>query len=166
MKRLSLLMVRFIGFSLALAFAAEAIASECKQVHAQITTSLTTEGCTSPVGLCTTGKVEGNRGLDGTTSFTADSLAAGPATALNAAATFSYSGILKITTEKGTLTTRDTGIIDSSTGAAPGGFFSSFDVVIGGTGRFEGATGRLFIGGETISGQLVTRVITGEICLP
>src|SRR5581483_9458579 len=125
----------------------------------------TTEGCTSPVGLCTAGKVEGNLGLDGTTSFAADALASGPATALNATVTFSYSGILKITTEKGTVTTRDTGIIDSSTGAAPGGFFSSFDVVTGGTGRFEGATGKLFIGGETISGRLVTRVITGEICL-
>lgn len=163
---MNLSLVRLIGFLLAFGLATEAIAAECKQVNAQITTSLTTEGCTSPVGLCTAGEIEGNSGLNGTTFFVADALAPGPATSSNAAATFSYSGILRITTEKGTLTTRDTGIIDSSTGGAPAGFFSSFDVVVGGAGKFEGATGKLFIGGETISGQLVTRVITGELCLP
>src|SRR5207237_4686119 len=111
-------------------------------------------------------EIDRQQGLNGTAFFTADSIAAGPSTAPNALAAVSYSGVLQITTDKGTLSTRDTGIFDTSTGNAPSGFFSSFDVVIGGTGQFQGATGDLFIGGKTIAGQFVTSVITGELCLP
>lgn len=154
------------SFLLATTIPVEAKAKDCKQVSAQIISSLTKTGCTSPVGLCTAGTIDGNRGLDGSTFFTVDSTAPGPSTAANAAATISYSGVLKVTTEQGTVTFRDSGLLDGSTGTAPGGFFSSFDIVIDGTGKFQGATGDLFIGGKTIAGHFVTTVITGELCLP
>lgn len=141
-------------------------ATECKQIHAQIISSQTTTGCSSPIGLCTAGNIDGNQGLSGSTFFTGDSAAPGPSTAPNAAATISYSGVLEITTNQGTLTTRDSGIFDTSTGTPTGGFFSSFDTVIDGSGTYQGATGDFFIGGKTIDGQFVTSVITGELCLP
>lgn len=143
--------------------AVAAAADECKRVHAQII-STPIFGClTSPIGLCTSGTIEGNHGLRGSTFFTADSAAPGPATAHNAAATISYSGVLEITTAHGVLVTRDTGIFDQASG-----IFSSYDVVDSddSTGRYAGATGTLFIGGTTVNGQFVTTVITGEICLP
>lgn len=143
--------------------AGAASADECKQVHAQIVSDPIFGCASSPIGLCTSGTIAGNQGLNGSTFFTGDSAAAGPATAPNPAATISYSGKLEIFTARGTLVTRDTGIFDQATGV-----FSSFDVVDSedSTGRFAGATGTLFIGGRLIDGQFVTTVITGELYLP
>ena len=88
----------------------------------------TTDGCTSPVGLCTAGTFRGDHLLRGTTSFVADGLApAAGMPAVEAGTTLSYSGLLTITTRRGTLTTRDTGIFDT----AGTGLFASRDVVDG-----------------------------------
>lgn len=142
-----------------------AMAKDCKQIHAEITSSSTTAGCTSPIGLCTAGAIDGNFGLDGTTYLTTDSFAPGPTTAPKAPNVFSYSGVLQIAARHGTLTTRDTGIFDPlPTGT---GVFSSFDIVTGGTGRYAGASGILFIAGRTLpsTGQFVSTV-TGTLCMP
>ena len=160
------LLIMALSIALAAGLTTAAKATECKQIHAQIILSLTSAGCTSPVGLCSAGTIHGNRGLSGTTFFTVDSLASGPSTAPNPLSTISYSAVFEITTAHGTLTTRDTGILDGSTGTPTGGFFSSFDTVIDGTGKFQGATGDLFIVGKTIDGQQFTSVMTGELCLP
>jgi len=149
-----------------LAIAGSARSDECKSVHAQIVSAPTQVNCASPVSLCTAGTIDGNQGLSGTTYFTADSTAVGPVTAPNPSATIAYSGILQITTTKGTLTARDTGIFDTSIGHSTSGLFSSFDDILGGTGKYAGAGGNLFIGGRSINGQFVTTVITGELCLP
>lgn len=166
MKGSGILLGLLASGALAFGFTPEASAKGCKQIDAQIISSETTTGCTSPVGLCTAGKIDGNHGLNGTTFFTADSTAPGPSTAPDPAATISYDGVVQITTDHGSLSTRETGIFDTSTGNPPGGFFSSFDLIIGGTGKFQGATGDLFIGGKTIAGQFVTTVLTGDLCLP
>lgn len=143
--------------------AGAAHADECKLVRAQIVSNPILGCPTSPIGLCTSGTIEGNHGLHGSTSFTADSAAPGPGTAPNAAATISYSGVLEIATAHGMLVTRDTGIFDQATGV-----FSSFDVVDSddSTGQYAGATGTLFTAGTTVNGQFVTTVVTGELCLP
>src|SRR6266511_2467594 len=105
--------------------------------------SATTDGCTSPVGLCTAGVFKGDHLLRGTTSFVADGIApAAGMPAVEAASTLSYSGLLTITTQHGTLTTRDTGIFDTAAG-----LFASRDIVVGGTGVFAGATGHIFFTG-------------------
>lgn len=154
-----------VGFAACVfAFTAGAAhADECKPVHASIVAN-PIFGCpTSPIGLCTSGAIEGNHGLRGSTFFTADSAAPGPGTAPNAAATISYSGVLEIATAHGMLVMRDTGIFDQATG-----IFSSYDVLDSddSTGAYAGATGTLFIGGTMVNGQFVTTVITGEVCLP
>src|SRR5437016_2810424 len=117
--------VALVGLSLTMGFvttAGAAWATECKQVHAQIVSDPIFGCVTSPIGLCTSGTIQGNQGLNGTTYFTGDSAAPGPSTAPNPTATISYSGSLVITTTHGTLTMRDTGIFDQATGV-----FSSFD---------------------------------------
>lgn len=143
----------------------DAVARECKKVHGQVISTPFTIGCTSPVALCTAGTIDGNQGLSGTTTFSADSIAPGPATAPDAPATISYSGVLQITTSHGTLITRDSGIFDTAaaTLAGTGGFFSSFDLVLNGTERFAGATGALSFVGKTVGSQFVSEM-TGSIC--
>jgi hypothetical protein len=125
-----------------------------------IRASVVTQGCTSPVGLCTAGVFEGGpRELRGTTSFIADGLApSGGMPAVEPASTLSYSGLLTITTRRGSLTTRDTGIFDTAAG-----LFASRDVVVAGTGIFAGATGHLLITGTGTSS--FESDVSGEICL-
>ncbi|NJO83664.1 MAG: FtsW/RodA/SpoVE family cell cycle protein [Blastochloris sp.] len=105
----------------------------------------------------------GTGGLFGTTFFIGDSAAPGPAMAPAPGDTISYSGSLMITTPRGVLQTRDTGIFDQAAGV-----FSSFDVVdpLQSDGKWAGATGTLFIGGTVVNGQFVTTVMTGRICVP
>jgi hypothetical protein len=127
--------------------------------NGSIRASVVTEGCTSPVGLCTAGVFEGPRQLCGTTSFIADGLApSGGMPAVEPASTLSYSGLLTITTSRGSLTTRDTGIFDTAAG-----LFASRDIVVGGTGVFAGATGHLLITGTGTSS--FESDVSGEICL-
>jgi hypothetical protein len=127
--------------------------------EATLQSNATTDGCTSPVGLCTAGVFKGDHLLRGTTSFVADGIApAAGMPAVEAGTTLSYSGLLTITTRHGTLTTRDTGIFDTAAG-----LFASRDVVVGGTGVFAGATGHLFFQGTGTTS--FDSVAAGEICL-
>jgi hypothetical protein len=135
--------------------------SRCHQLDddAGIRASVTTEGCTSPVGLCTAGVFKGDPLLRGTTALVADGLV--PAAGMpfvEAATTLSYSALLTITTRRGSLTTRDTGIFDTAAG-----LFASRDIVVGGTGIFEGATGHIFYTGTGVTA--FDAHATGEICL-
>jgi hypothetical protein len=118
------------------------------------------DGCTSPVGLCTAGTFVGDHLLRGTTSLTADGLVPAAGMPLvEAATTLSYSGLLTITTRRGTLTTRDTGIFDT----AGTGLFASRDVIVSGTGIFEGATGYIFYTGTGLT--KFDAHASGVICL-
>jgi hypothetical protein len=126
---------------------------------AGLQSTATTDGCTSPVGLCTAGTFKGDHLLRGTTSFVADGLApAAGMPAVEAGTTLSYSGLLTITTHRGTLTTRDTGIFDTAAG-----LFASRDIVVGGTGIFAGATGHIFFHGTGTTS--FDSAAAGEICL-
>jgi hypothetical protein len=68
------------GLSLAmnLIFVGHGHATECKSIHAEIISTQYATGCVSPVNLCTAGTIDGNQGLEGTTSFIGDSIASGP----------------------------------------------------------------------------------------
>src|ERR1700741_2659515 len=81
------------------------LSAQCKAVHAEIIDASSPEGCTSPFNFCAAGKVEGNRGLNGTTYFILDGVASGPASAPGWNAT---SGLLVYATPEGTLTVRET----------------------------------------------------------
>jgi hypothetical protein len=134
--------------------------SRCHRLKggAGLRASVVAAGCGSPVGLCTAGQFHGDPMLSGTTSFIADGLAPAAGLSAEAPTTLSYSGLLTITTCEGTLTTRDTGIFDTAAG-----LFASRDVVVGGTGRFAGATGHLFFHGTGTSS--LDSDADGEICL-
>jgi hypothetical protein len=165
MRRASLFVVVAIATLAALApFARRSEAhSRCYQLKGRggIRASVVTQGCTSPVQLCTAGVFEGESLLRGTTSFVADGIApsAGLPATVEPPTTLGYSGLLTITTRRGTLTARDTGIFDTAAG-----LFSSRDIILGGTGIFAGATGHLFFSGTGT--QSFESIATGEICLP
>ena len=102
---------------------------ECEEIEASqtVTADLST--------FTTTGTIRGD--LKGTTQFTGDATSLTPITGtvsppLNP--TFSYTGNLVITTQKGTLTTRSVGMFE----IVPFGTGTQFDRVIAGTGKFQG----------------------------
>lgn len=138
----------------------------CKNFHAHVVDTKTTEGCTSPLGACSAGTIEGNRGMNGTIYSTIDSAAMGPATTPEPSKTVSFSQISVFTLANGTLTARETGISSVSAVEPARRFFSGFAEFTGGTGRYAGATGHLYFSGKKIGDYTITDVMIGEICLP
>src|SRR5467141_2900965 len=107
--------------------------SPCVGVHATITTAYSmTPSCTSPVGVCTAGNVT-SANLKGTTWFTA--LSSQPSSPSGVA---SYAGDLVITTADGTVTLRNSGLLNSSSG-----HYFEVEEVTSGTGAYLRATGQL-----------------------
>jgi hypothetical protein len=105
----------------------------CDAVRSAIVTSYSQDpGCTSPVGVCTSGSVSSGD-LVGTTQFTALTMAPGPSPDL-----VLYSGDLVITTATGTVTLRDHGLLNSSTG-----YYFEMQQVVSGTGAYGQHTGML-----------------------
>lgn len=149
---------RFVsGLLLVAATASPALADpHCKKIHGRIVDAQVTEGCTSPNGFCAAGIVKANHGLNGTTYFRMDSAARGPATHPGSIST---SGILTYTTSRGTLTTRESGL------AGVGDNFPALQIVIEGTGDYEGATGHFWVMGHD-AGDYFDSGLIGELCLP
>jgi len=150
-----------VGLSLFLAAASPALAdSQCKKIHARIVDTQVTEGCTSPNRFCAEGTVEGNHGFNGTTYFRMDGAVRGPATAPGSLAT---SGVLTYTTDRGTLTVRESGlsgfVVDGK------GYFTAFQQVLEGTDGYLGATGHLWVLGRNVESHFEADV-TGVLCLP
>lgn len=134
----------------------------CIPVHATINALFVTAGCTSPVGLCTAGQLSGSGILNGSTSFTALGIApAAGITGIEPDTTLSYHGVLEVTTRHGTLAISDIGVFDQAVGV-----YSEVDRITAGTGRFENATGTLFIHGDAYSdGSGFDGEVRGQICL-
>lgn len=135
--------------------------NRCHRVHGTINSVVTTENCTSPVGLCTAGTVTGGGPLDGATTFQALDVA--PAAGLGAvepAANLSFSGQLTITAKRGTLVTRDLGVLD-----AVNGFFTELERPTSGTGVFTNPSHDFFISGVlTDNGDGFSSTISGTLC--
>jgi hypothetical protein len=141
------------------AFADPAEESRCKKIHGLIVDAQVTEGCTSPSGFCAEGTIEANHGLDGTTYFRMDGAVRGPAAAPGSIAT---TGILVYTTDRGTLTVRESGL--SGVIETPEvGYFPAIQKVLEGTGDYTGATGHLWVLGQRIGSEFVSEV-RGELC--
>jgi hypothetical protein len=127
---------------------------------------MTKEGCTSPVGICTVGKVDSSDpSLAGATWFFT-SLGTAPSAGLPAtlqpASLLSYAGSVVVTTARdGTFTTSNAGVYDTTVGA-----FSQLDRITGGTGKFTESKNRLIfitaIGGGDAG---FTSYVRGELCL-
>jgi hypothetical protein len=136
----------------------------CKRFEAQVIDQRKVEGCTAQ--FCTAGTIDGNRGLNGTIESSFDSFAAGPATTPEPLRTLSFSLVSVFTTPHGTLTTRETGITSGNALDPKRRLFAGFGEFIGGTGRYEGATGWLQFGGRVRDGLNITDTMVGEICTP
>lgn len=133
----------------------------CVPVHATIKALFVATDCSSPVGLCTAGQITGGL-LNGTTNFTALGIApAAGMPGIEPETTLSYHGVLEITTQHGTLTISDIGAFDQAVGV-----YSEIDRITAGTGRFENATGTLFIYGNAFpDGSGFDGAVRGRICL-
>ena len=110
------------------------------------------------------GTISGNFGLDGTVVFTQDSPGTPPPTAPAGSSVFS--GILDITTEKGTLRLRETGMFSSRRGNPDGPVLSSWGDSLQGSGSYEGVTGDLFFVGRRNTAGLFLVKVRGKLCRP
>lgn len=133
----------------------------CKRIEARLATVRVTEDCASPVDFCAAGVITGARLIEGTTR--ASVLGLVPSVGLPGVepeTTFSYAGERTITTSHGTVTLRFTGVFDTARGEA-----SELERVTGGTRRFEGATGTLWLA-ATSNAELTMFAgrVTGQIC--
>jgi hypothetical protein len=134
--------------------------TRCRPIHARITTQFTTENCTSPVGLCTAGHIEGGP-FDGATTF--ETLAAAPSAGMptaEPAANLSYSGIFTMTSRKGNFVASDLGVLDVSRAV-----FTEMSRAESGTGRFSNASGVLYINGVLLNDATEFQgTVTGDLC--
>lgn len=131
------------------ALSPRASAENCKNIRAEID--------------LTNGTIAGNFGLNGTVAFAADGSGTPAPTSPPGSSVFS--GILEITTKKGVLRLRETGMFSSRTGNPAGGVLASWGDSMSGTGFYQGATGDLFFSGAPSDGIFLVEV-TGRICKP
>ncbi len=108
-----------------------------QQAHGHLVSHAVTTGCTSAVGLCTAGHLEGT--IEGDFAFTADSL-----TPSDTPGVFFYTGHIVVHTSKGDVTCQDAGAYSF---ADPSGPVVDLCTVLSGTGDWAGTTGNLRIHG-------------------
>jgi hypothetical protein len=158
MKKTALLgiLVLTAGAAGTIATSRKASASDhCRKIRATIIDTVTSEDCSSPVGVCTVGTVTGS-GLRGSFQATAESVIPGATPG-----TLSIDAFDTITTPRGTLTLRFSGLIDPVNGVVT--FVGQSPV---GTGRFEGVTGRLYANGAITPSGAFRSAVSGELCYP
>lgn len=126
----------------------------CTPVKARIADAVAPAGCTSPVGLCTAGTVAGGI-LHGTLAATVQATAPGATPG-----TLSLDAVDTFTTGDGSITFHFSGLFDPADGVVT--FFGQAPV---GTGRFAGATGRIYVNGAATSPTTFASDVSGEICL-
>jgi hypothetical protein len=160
-------MIMLLAPTLALltCFTGTASAQTCRNFEGTILLHVTKEGCTSPVGFCTVGKVDSSDpSMAGATWFY-KSLGTVPSAGLPAtlpASMLSYAGSVVVTTARdGTFTTSNAGVYDSTAGA-----FSQLDRITNGTGKFTESKGRVIFITATGGGDAGYKsYVRGELCL-
>jgi hypothetical protein len=136
--------------------------SGCKTIQAVLVEDLVTEGCNAGLTSCFIGEVHGNHGFRGTTHFKGDSGAAGPALSPGFR---SYSGLFEYRTDRGTIFTRETGVVNVTTGNPESGAVTAYQKILEATGELTGVTGHFFVSGFSLN-QHVETIVNGEICYP
>ena len=122
-------------------------ADECRDVDTTIVTTFFVAGCRSPVGICTKGEVPPGP-LGGPTRFSALSVTPGALPDM-----IDYTGKLVIKTRSGNVRIRDRGFVNGATG-----HYFEFQQVVGGTGKYKGATGML-----TSQGRMTPTGFSGSL---
>ncbi len=163
------LLVGPITFFASAATAEEEDSQYCRTISATLSASFYEEGCTSPVGLCTAGDLMRPNGqVVGSTDYVASGIGGGivgddsiVTPPVEPGTTWSYAGLLTLSTAVGDLMSTDVGVFDTA-----GGAFTEFNRVTGGTGIFAGATGTFYINGFSFpDGTGFDADITGEVCV-
>ena len=135
----------YVAVALLFALTSQSAAAASKRARGQFSSNVVTEGCLSPVGICTAGTLTG--GLNGSFEFTATSLV--PTADTPTTSVLLYTGDIVVTTHHGTITCKDAGAFES-TGA---GAVSSVCHIVSGTGDYSGSTGSIqFVGNFTFEG--------------
>ena len=137
----------------------------CRNFEGTMLLQMTKEGCTSPVGICTVGKVESKDPTIAGANWFSTSLGTAPSAglslALQPASMLSYAGSVVVTTSRdGTFTTSNAGVYDTTVGA-----FSQLDRITSGTGKFTGSKGRLIFVTATRENEAFNTHVHGELCL-
>jgi hypothetical protein len=132
----------------------------CRHIHAKVETALSSVNCASPVGLCTTGTIDGGPFHAATTFLTLDVAPSAGMPAVEPAANLSYSGTFTATQNDGTFVASDLGVFDVSHAA-----FAELSRSVSGTGRFSNPTGTLIISGALVNNATgFDGYADGELC--
>jgi hypothetical protein len=136
---------------------------KCRSIRGDLVELRSTTECRPGHAVCFLGEVDANHGLRGTTYFRGEQGAVFPPSA----PTFrSYVGSFDYMTASGTLTMREFGLTDPPDPNNPeSGVVNAYQRIVSGTGRFEGATGYLFVSGFNRDQRIVT-TIHGRVCTP
>ena len=135
--------------------------SRCKTLTGHYVANQTTTNCTSPTGICFVGTITGDKVLGGSSSFIElDQAPSAGMPLTEPGTTVSYSGTLTITTNGGTLTVRDLGVIDGARTV-----FAEIERTVGGSGSFANASGNFFLAG-TMNSTLTSfdGTFSGQLC--
>jgi hypothetical protein len=133
----------------------------CRRVHGATNSLFVTENCTSPVGLCTSGKITGGGSLDGAYVFLAfDAAPSAGLPSVEPAANLSYSGNVTITARRGEMVAHDLGVLD-----AVNGYFTEVERPVSGTGIFANPANDFFISGAVnAAGNGFSGELSGTLC--
>ena len=134
-------------------------APKCKNVRGHVTSHTVTEDCASPIGLCAAGQFYG--AIRGELLLVATSLT--PTQDTPATGVYTYTADDVIKTREGDIYTKDAGALNLTPGST--GDDISIITITGGTGAYEGATGRLRASG-TFSEAGGEFSYEGELCTP
>jgi hypothetical protein len=137
----------------------------CHNVDANFSSQLTSDACTSPLGLCASGFIRHDALIKGP-MFVAINDAAPHAgmPASEPASVLSMSGERRLMPLRGgTLTLHVVGVAIFGASLE---LFDELNLITGGTGRFAGATGTLHVAGRATSPTTFEGEMTGKVCLP
>ena len=133
----------------------------CRRVNARLATVVFMDGCLSPIGVCAEGVIARDRLIRGRTDVTMLSLQPIDVS-YEPPTTLSFVGDRLIETRRGNLNLRITGSLDTARGE-----FAELMRVESGTGRFENATGTLYLTGTSnAEGTEFFGDVTGRVCYP
>jgi hypothetical protein len=146
------------AFALTLTVSAAAWAEpHCRAVHSRIDLAAGAPTCGSAIGLCAGGTLRGT--LQGESSFIGTGFV--PTVDTGVTGVVVLTGDNAIHTKDGDLLTKDA-IVLATTGD---GEFAEVDTVVGGTGAYEGASGK-FTATGTFANGTGFGVLVGEVCWP
>lgn len=135
---------------------------KCKQIDAKLASVRVAEHCGSPVDFCAAGVISGDELIAGTFRASAFGFVSSVGLpGVEPETTLSYAGDRTVDTRRGTLTLRFTGVFDTARAE-----FSELERVETGTGRFEGATGTIWVIGQAdATATAFEGRLLGHVCL-